>query len=107
MAGSVRRGPVKVTDAEGQGLGAAFEVGPHRRAEQPELILLGGLDAGDRAGGEHVGPEVQRGPSAVGRDPGAVFVMGDVSGVGLPIAETEIRPVQVFFSIRDSSFLML
>ena len=48
MACSMRRRPVKITDAQGQGLCAALEIRAYRGGEQTELILIRRLDADNR-----------------------------------------------------------
>ena len=61
--------PVKVGDPDGNGLGAALEVGAHRRAEDAEHVVLSGLYPDDRGNAEHIRTQVKRGAAAVGRDP--------------------------------------
>ena len=73
MARAMGRSPVKVAYAEGDGLGTALEVRSHRSAKETELILLSRLHTNDRAGGEHIGAQVQGSIRAVGRHP---FLVG-------------------------------
>ena len=68
--------PVKIGDADGQGLDAALEIGANGGDEHAELIFVGGFDADDGVGAEHVGADVEGGAAAVGRHPSRVGADG-------------------------------
>ena len=77
--------PVQIGNPQGQGPDTALEVGAHGGAEDTELELVGGLDADDGIGAEHIGPQVQARTGAKGRHPGGVGLDGLVNGIQEPL----------------------
>ena len=85
VAGALGRRPVKIGDAQLQGLDAALEIGADRGDEHPELILRRGLDADDGVAAEHERTDVQRRAGAVGRHPLGVCADGLHYGLHEPV----------------------
>ena len=67
---------VEVRDADGQGLHAALEVGADGSGKNPELVLVGGLDANDGIVAEHEGADIQGRTGAEGGHPCGVGTDG-------------------------------
>ena len=67
MAGAVGGCPVKVADADGDGLCTALKVGAHRRTEGAELVFAGRLYADDGIRSEHIGTDIEGRTGAEGR----------------------------------------
>ena len=61
MARAVWCCTVKIADADGQRLYAAFEVRANRSGEYTELVFIGWFYADNRVASEHIGTDIQCG----------------------------------------------